>query len=150
MVCITKFCLNSPSFHTYYQCQSLDLCYFTWMSSLTQPLKGGFYYLLTSYSPVCPLLATRISYLKFLWILISYNIKSHSVDINLSKLQEIVKDREAWHAEVHGVSVSRTRFSDWTTTNRKVTYSGKYYAEHPDRVVWQAVKREQLWALVCV
>ena len=73
------------------------------MSSLTQPLKGGFYYLLTSYSPVCPLLATRISYLKFLWILISYNIKSHSVDINLSKLQEIVKDREAWHAELHGL-----------------------------------------------
>ena len=76
------------------------------MSSLTQPLKDGFYYLLTSYSPVRPLLATRISYLKFLWILISYNIKSHSVDINLSKLQEIVKDREAWHAEVHGVAES--------------------------------------------
>ena len=31
-----------------------------------------------------------------------------SVDMNLSKLQEIVKDREAWHATVHGVAKSRT------------------------------------------
>ena len=35
-----------------------------------------------------------------------------SVDVSLSKLQEIVKDREAWHAEVHGVEKSRTRLSD--------------------------------------
>ena len=39
-----------------------------------------------------------------------------SVDISLSKLQEIVKDREAWHAIVHGVAKSRTRLSDRTTT----------------------------------
>ena len=114
MVCITKFCLNSPSFHTYYQCQSLDLYYFTWMSSLTQSLKGVFHYLLTSYIPVQPLLSTRISYLTFLWMLISYNIKTHSVDISLSKLQEIVKDREAWHAEVHGVAKSWTWLSELT------------------------------------
>ncbi len=31
-----------------------------------------------------------------------------SVDMNLSKLQETVKDREAWHAAVHGVAKSRT------------------------------------------
>ena len=75
-----------------------------------------FHYLLTSYLPVRPLLATRISYLKFLWILISYNIKAHSVDISLSKLQEIVKDRVAWHAEVHGVAKSQTWVSHWTTS----------------------------------
>ena len=34
------------------------------------------------------------------------------VDMNLSKLQEIVKDREAWHATVHEVTESHTRFSD--------------------------------------
>ena len=39
-----------------------------------------------------------------------------STDMSLSKLQEMVKDREAWHAAVRGVSKSRTRLSDWTTT----------------------------------
>ena len=39
-----------------------------------------------------------------------------SKDMNLSQLQEIVKDRGAWHAAVHGVSKSWTRLSDWITT----------------------------------
>ena len=38
-----------------------------------------------------------------------------SVDMNLSTLWEMVKDREAWHAAVHGVTKSRTRLSNWTT-----------------------------------
>ena len=37
--------------------------------------------------------------------------------LSLSKLQEIVKDREAWHATVHGVAKSRTQFSNWATTS---------------------------------
>ena len=35
-----------------------------------------------------------------------------SIDTNLSKLWDIVKDREAWHAAVHGVTESRTGLSD--------------------------------------
>ena len=35
-----------------------------------------------------------------------------SIDVNLNKLQEIVKDREAWRAAVHGVANSRTQLSD--------------------------------------
>ena len=35
-----------------------------------------------------------------------------SVDMNLRKLQELVMDREAWHAAIHGVTKSRKRLSD--------------------------------------
>ena len=45
-----------------------------------------------------------------------------SMYMNLSKLREIVKDREAWHSVVHGVIKSQTQLSDSTTTN--VEFSG--------------------------
>ena len=40
-----------------------------------------------------------------------------SMDMNLSKLQELVMDREAWHASVHGTTKSQTWLSDWTELN---------------------------------
>ena len=41
---------------------------------------------------------------------------TNSIDMNLSKLQEIVQNRDAWHAAVHGVTKSQTRLSNWTVT----------------------------------
>ena len=41
---------------------------------------------------------------------------THSMDMNLSKLWEIVEDRGAWHAAVHGVTKSQTWLSDWMTS----------------------------------
>ena len=41
-----------------------------------------------------------------------------SMHMSLSKLQEVVKDREAWCVAVHGVAKNQTQLSDWTTTTK--------------------------------
>ena len=42
---------------------------------------------------------------------------THSMDVSLCRIWELVTDREGWHAAVHGVSKSWTRLSDWTELN---------------------------------
>ena len=41
----------------------------------------------------------------------------NSMDMNLSKLWEMVKDREAWHSAVHGATKIQTQLSNWNNNN---------------------------------
>ena len=47
---------------------------------------------------------------------------TNSMDMSLSKFQEMVKDREAWRAAVHGVAKSQTRLSNWTELTFPVVF----------------------------
>ena len=48
------------------------------------------------------------------------------MDMSLSKLWAIVKDRKAWCAEVYGIAKSRTRLNDWTTATHCLFVSGAF------------------------
>ena len=45
------------------------------------------------------------------------DVVTDSMDMTLSELWELVMDREAWHAAIHGIEKSRTRLSNWTELN---------------------------------
>ena len=53
------------------------------------------------------------------------------MDSSLSKLQEMVKDREALHAAAHGVSKSWTQLSDWTTKMTFTDFNKGIAVMHP-------------------
>ena len=44
--------------------------------------------------------------------MVGWHLNGHEMDVSLSKLREIVKNREAWHAVVHGATKSQTQLSN--------------------------------------
>ena len=74
-----------------------------------------------------------------------------SKDMSLSKLRELVMDREVWHSVIHGVAKSRTRLSDWTELNwtKKPlrTNTQKRCPFHYRGLEWKRGKSRDTWSI---
>ena len=58
-----------------------------------------------------------------------------AMNLNLGKLWEMVRDREPWHAVVHGVTKSQTQLGDWTTTSERLSLWVEL-GQQPSSLVW--------------
>ena len=58
------------------------------------------------------------------------NVITDSMDMSLSMLQELVMDREAWHAAVHAIAKRKTRLSNWNELNWVFSLSAQNYVKY--------------------
>ena len=69
-----------------------------------------------------------------------------SMDMGLGGLRELVMNREAWHAAIHGVAKSRTRLSNWTDEGYRVTSKGCYFGwDIQGRSIWRGKICAEFW-----
>ena len=70
---------------------------------------------------------------------------SDSMDVSLSKLRELVMDREAWRAAIHGVAKSRTQLSDWSDLINKLILHNCFHQVYNKHLFWK--RRNMEWVL---
>ena len=76
-----------------------------------------------------------------------------SMHMDLGRLWQLVMDREAWHAVVHGVVKSRTRLSGWTElkTEKRLAWEADMFGEQPGDPWWEPTKigkRQGRWGCI--
>ena len=79
------------------------------------------------------------------------DVITNSMDMGLVRLRQLVMDREAWRAVVHGVSKSQTRLSDWTELNYLGRWKWKIHSENRHGVSKDVlkVKHGDTWNFSC-
>jgi len=76
---------------------------------------------------------------------------TNSIDMNLGNLQEMVRDREAWHAAVYGDTKSWTRLGDWTTNNPLVKQchpTQSHRPQHHSKISMAYFSGQSCWSYV--
>ena len=74
---------------------------------------------------------------------------TNSMHISLSELRELVMDREAWRAAIHGVTKSRTWLSDWTELNRNILPRAWHHLLNGREFEQTLGDNKELGSLVC-